>query len=355
MVNFSLIFVLCSVLNAQRVQYNHIIAEVNQVKAGWTAELISDIDYDDEVSLIKRLGAILISDDQARKEINGNFDLNPANDFPNEIKTVSLLSRNRPRQLQTAVVSAYPESLDLRIKYPGCTTISLIRNQGTCGSCWAFATINALTDRWCISTDPKTNIQRYFSVEDVLECCDDCNAGSGNGCRGGIPSFAYKHARDIGLVSGDLVSVTGGKCKPYFLDIAKRFSNIAPACSNECTNPTSYNVPYNSDLTKITSYSLGKGEDSMIAALNNGGTVAISMTVYQDLYSYKSGIYKYVTGRILGGHSVRLIGYGVENGEDYWLMANTWGTYWGENGFFRMRRGTNECNIETSYHTYALP
>lgn len=62
--------------------------------------------------------------------------------------------------------------------------------------------------------------------------------------------------------------------------------------------------------------------------------------------TYKSGVYKHVSGQQLGGHAVKIYGWGTENGEDYWLIANSWSSEWGETGSFRILRGTNECGIE---------
>merc|ERR1712066_1170993 len=63
---------------------------------------------------------------------------------------------------------------------------------------------------------------------------------------------------------------------------------------------------------------------------------------------YKGGVYHHVSGKALGGHAIRLVGWGEEEetGEKYWVLANSWNTDWGENGYFRIRRGTNECGIE---------
>jgi len=54
-----------------------------------------------------------------------------------------------------------------------------------------------------------------------------------------------------------------------------------------------------------------------------------------------------MTGKYLGGHAVKVIGYGEENGVKYWMVANSWNENWGENGFFRILRGNNECGIES--------
>jgi hypothetical protein len=63
-------------------------------------------------------------------------------------------------------------------------------------------------------------------------------------------------------------------------------------------------------------------------------------------HQYASGIYHHVSGGVEGGHAVRIVGWGVENGNKYWKVANSWNPYWGEQGYFRIKRGGNECGIE---------
>jgi len=66
------------------------------------------------------------------------------------------------------------------------------------------------------------------------------------------------------------------------------------------------------------------------------GPVEIAITVYDDFLTYKSGVYKHVSGSELGGHAVRMLGWGTENGVDYWLVANSWNNGWGDNGFIKI-------------------
>lgn len=59
-----------------------------------------------------------------------------------------------------------------------------------------------------------------------------------------------------------------------------------------------------------------------------------------------SGVYKHVAGKVLGGHAIRILGWGVENDTPYWLVANSWNNDWGDHGFFKILRGSDECGIE---------
>ena len=338
--------VLSLMVASQRTQFSEIVNTINESHVSWTAGLAADINYDDPASLQNRLGTLVSLNNAAlqQEEIKEASEMDtPVADSP--------VGRRRPRQLQT--VSVYPESLDLRSSSPKCSSIALIRNQKNCGSCWAFATMNALSDRYCIAKSTATNIrQKFFSVQDSLECCTACNGGSGNGCRGGIPYIAIKYAVDKGITSGELRSFSP-LCKPYYLDYIFDHSMTAPSCRQNCTNPNGFPLPYANHKFKPTGIVFGRGEQQMIAALNNGGSISAAFFVYEDFYAYKLGIYTYKTGRILGGHAVRVIGYGIEGGVKFWLCANSWGAFWGEAGFFRIRRGANECGIEANYFTSA--
>jgi len=76
------------------------------------------------------------------------------------------------------------------------------------------------------------------------------------------------------------------------------------------------------------------------------GPVEAAFTVYADFPTYKSGVYHHVTGSALGGHAIKILGWGVENGTAYWTVANSWNEDWGNKGFFKIKRGTDECGIE---------
>jgi len=77
------------------------------------------------------------------------------------------------------------------------------------------------------------------------------------------------------------------------------------------------------------------------------GSVTAAFTVYEDFVAYKSGVYEHKTGRALGGHAIKIVGYGVEDGTEYWLVMNSWNDSWGDNGYFKIKRGADECGIES--------
>jgi cathepsin B len=95
---------------------------------------------------------------------------------------------------------------------------------------------------------------------------------------------------------------------------------------------------------------------NMEAELVQNGPITVAYTVYDDFLTYKSGVYQKSAGaKALGGHSVKIIGYGVDAGVKYWTVANSWNAEWGDGGFFKIKRGTNECNIESDAVVAGIP
>ena len=92
----------------------------------------------------------------------------------------------------------------------------------------------------------------------------------------------------------------------------------------------------------------------MMQEIYESGSIVGTFSVYEDFDTYRSGIYRHVYGRRKGGHAVKIIGWGEENGVKYWIVANSWNPRWGESGYFRIVRGENECGVETGVQT-ALP
>jgi len=69
-----------------------------------------------------------------------------------------------------------------------------------------------------------------------------------------------------------------------------------------------------------------------------------AFTVYEDFFNYAGGVYYHKTGGVAGGHAIKVIGWGVENGLNYWLCANSWGPSWGLSGFFKIKQGDSGIN-----------
>lgn len=241
-----------------------------------------------------------------------------------------------------------PKSFDARQQWPNCPTISQIRDQGSCGSCWAFGAVEAISDRMCILSGGKISVE--ISAEDLLTCCDDC----GMGCFGGFGSSAWEYWERNGLVTGGLYG-SGVGCQPYSIAPCEHHVNgtrppcksqETPKCQEKCIDGYSLSYEKDKHFGKKT-YSVPSDQEQIMTEVYKNGPVEAGFTAYADFLLYKSGVYKHVTGDMLGGHSVKIIGWGEENGTPYWLVANSWNTDWGDKGFFKMLRGNDECGFES--------
>lgn len=254
-----------------------------------------------------------------------------------------------------------PDTFDARTAWPQCSNIiGHVRDQSDCGSCWAFGSTEAFNDRYCIVTgDAKT----LFSPEDTLDCCSGAQCSFSMGCNGGQPAGAWKWFTKVGVsTGGDYSDIgKGTTCKPYSMQSCAHHVDPpegmvscdtlpeykTPKCTSTCSE-SGYGIAYSQDKHKAsTSYSV-RGVSNMQKELMEKGTLSVAMTVYEDFETYSSGVYQHKTGKNLGGHAIKMIGWGVENGTPYWLCVNSWNDSWGEKGTFKILRGSNECGIEDS-------
>merc|ERR1711935_702177 len=247
-----------------------------------------------------------------------------------------------------AKVASAPASFDSRTEWSKCESISEVRDQSSCGSCWAFGAAEVMSDRICIHSG-QTN-QTRVSTTDLLSCCEEC----GDGCQGGFPPSAFDYWMNSGVVSGDLYQDTKFCLNYPFAPCAHHVpagkypacpggENPTPKCTRTCTNGDDF---VKSKTYGRSSYTVS-GESQIMAEISTNGPVEGSFTVYADFPTYKSGVYQHLTGEALGGHAIRMIGYGEENGTKYWIVANSWNEPWGDHGYFKILRGENHCGMES--------
>jgi len=216
-----------------------------------------------------------------------------------------------------------PASFDARTQWP--SFLHPIRDQQQCGSCWAFSGAEVMSDRFAIASNGSVNV--VLSPESLVSC-DKTDMG----CGGGMLDTEWAY-----LVS---TGVPTDACFPYSAG-----TGVAPACQTKCADGSSYKTYKASD-----SFHLATVEDIQAELLKNGPLQA-AFLVYKSFLNYKSGIYNkhwwQFFDQELGGHAVKLVGWGEENGTPYWIVANSWGTSWGEDGYFRIARGHNVCQFES--------
>jgi len=121
----------------------------------------------------------------------------------------------------------------------------------------------------------------------------------------------------------------------------------APGCYTTCQTNTA--ISYAADKKKTsTNYGFGGNVAAIQTDLMTYGSVSAAFTVYEDFLTYTSGVYYHQTGASLGGHAIKIIGWGNETGMDYWLCMNSWNDSWGLAGMFKIQMGNCGINNEVN-------
>nr|ABX74953.1 cysteine protease [Leishmania panamensis] len=195
--------------------------------------------------------------------------------------------------------------------------VTPVNDQGACGSCWAFSAIGNIESQWYVTTHSLITLS-----EQELVSCDDVDEG----CNGGLMLQAFDW-----LLNNKNGAVYTGASYPYVSG-----NGSVPECSES------------SELV-VGAYidghvTIESNEDTMAAWLAVNGPIAIAVDA-SAFMSYTGGILTSCDGRQLN-HGVLLVGYNMTGEVPYWLIKNSWGENWGEKGYVRVRKGTNECLIQ---------
>lgn len=236
----------------------------------------------------------------------------------------------------------YPRDFDSRRRW---NFTSPIMDQGWCGSDWAVSIVGVASDRFAIQSN---GAEKVALSAQMLLSCKRFRRDKGS-CKGGHIDIAWNYAKAEGLVDE--------QCFPYQAkDVSqvrcpfKRNDNLL---SDGCTPST----PLRTSRYKVGPTGRLKNIEDIMYDIMTSGPVQAVMTVHQDFFHYRDGIYRrsnYGDNYMMGLHSVRVLGWGEERGDKYWIVANSWGQNWGENGYFRIARGENESDIE-SFVVTVLP
>jgi cathepsin X len=210
-----------------------------------------------------------------------------------------------------------------------------------CGSCWAHGAMSSLSDR--IKILRKTAWPDYNLAIQYILNCGTSTAGS---CNGGSATGAFQFARDKGIPADT--------CLQYEArDLACTPENTCRDCKGPYKNGTCWAVKEGQfKRIFVDQYATVLGVTNIMAEIYSRGPVAAGIDA-TALHNYTGGILMATTPAHIN-HIVSLVGYGTDNGVDYWIGRNSWGVYWGEQGWFRLVRGKNALGIEQMV-SWAVP
>ncbi len=224
---------------------------------------------------------------------------------------------------QRAAATDLPAKFDWR-NVNGHSYVTGVKNQGRCGACYAFAGTAALESRILIAGQtPDTELN--LSEQSIISC-DVKNYG----CGGGYLDYSVEFLQNTGIPLET--------CYPF-----TSIGGVSGACGG-CAD-------WRQNTYRITAFeNVAPSVEAMKNALVKHGPLFAAFLIFQDFLSYKSGIYSHVTGTVVAGHAVLIIGY--DEAEQCWIAKNSMGPDWGENGFFRVKAGTNESLIESEVYDF---
>jgi cathepsin L len=213
--------------------------------------------------------------------------------------------------------AAAPDSWDWRTQ----GAVNAIKDQGQCGSCWAFSAIGAQESQYFIVN----KVLQSLSEQNLVDCVTSCS-----GCGGGWPSSAYTY----------VVQRQAGK---FNTEAAYPYTARDGSCRYSASGATSLVTGY-STVTKGS-------ESALLDAVYNNGPVSVAIDASHNSFQlYKSGVYNEPACSTSNlDHAVVVIGYGQSGSTPYWLVRNSWGTSWGQQGYIWMSRNkNNQCGIATT-------
>jgi len=213
-------------------------------------------------------------------------------------------SKNYPT---TKPVPSIPSSLDWRQK----GAVTPVKNQGQCGSCWAFSTTGSVEGAHAIATGTLVSL----SEQQLM----DCASSYGNqGCNGGLMDDAFEYIIAHGICS----------------EASYPYKGVEGTCKS-CTS-----------VAKISSYTNDPaGNEANLSNMIQAGPVSIAIEADQSAFQfYSSGVFSAACGHNLD-HGVLIVGYGTLGSKPYWIVKNSWGASWGMQGYILMIQGKDECGL----------
>ena len=201
--------------------------------------------------------------------------------------------------------------------------VTPVKNQGACGSCWSFSTTGATEGAHFIATGELLS----FSEQQLVDCATGIYLNMG--CNGGNPLWAYRYLKShYAELESEYPYTSGG-------------GDDSTDCLYSSHSKTSVEVVGSASVTQDS-------ESQMMAALSQQPLAVLVEADKRVFQTYKSGVLTSSTCGTQLDHAVLAVGYGTENGQDYWLVKNSWDTTWGDNGYIKLGRDstTGTCGVQ---------
>jgi len=197
--------------------------------------------------------------------------------------------------------------------------VTPVKDQGRCGSCWAFGTTGGIEGAWQLATQKLNSLSEQQLVD-----CSTQNLG----CQGGNAGYAinFEHG----------VNVCSESSYPY--------KGVDGTCLGDSSCQAAIPKGGVAGFKRVGNLFFGASKADMQSAIQQQ-PVSIAIEADQASFqSYESGILDSGCGTSLD-HAVLAVGYGTENGQGYWLVKNSWGTSWGMDGYIKISSDTNQCGV----------
>jgi len=246
-------------------------------------------------------------------------------------------------------LTALPPSWDVR-DVDGRSFATSNRNQHIpqyCGSCWAHASTSSLSDRINLLRGGVTPFAQ-LSPQVLVHCVTgpQHSGAPAQGCLGGNQIAAYDYMAQHG--------VPDETCQNY----EARGNGTQCTAMNICRDcdHSGCRAVENPPLWFVEEHGQVYGEQQMMAEISARGPIGCTIADPQTLKDFKgSSIYNDTTGALGFAHDVSVAGYGTQDGTPYWLARNSWGVYWGDEGWFKIVRGVDNLGIESQECSWAVP